>query len=275
MIPTHKIDSNGQSTPIEVVPESGSIDLQVGEGLHFRTGVITDRNNNPVPDGTLVDFFRYYPLEGLSLEPLQAETTDGIAEIVIIKERDTPLQVRASSNLAVESVTFNIGPGIVDTPTPTPTLTPTITPTPSATASPTPSPTPVPTFSPTPQATATPFISAAATPPLPDNPVIMMDLVYSILGSLLIAVIAFTLGGDWFPLEERVRSALVPVATGLVGYIFYTIVARAFPSAEYVQILIQQNATGHWVAPLFSILFAVVGVIVWHLKPGRLFWKQS
>jgi hypothetical protein len=58
----------------------------------------------------------------------------------------------------------------------------------------------------------------------------MVDLIYSVLGSLLIAGIAFTLGEERFPLEERVRSALVTLASGLVGYIFFTIVAMAFPA---------------------------------------------
>ncbi len=111
--------------------------------------------------------------------------------------------------------------------------------------------------------------------PLPLHPVNVVDLVYALVGSLVIGGIAFTLGGERFPLEERVRSALVPIATGLVGYIFYTIVALAFPESDYMQILWRQGAAGHWVAPLVSVLFAVTGLIVWILKPGRVFWKRA
>jgi beta-N-acetylhexosaminidase len=275
LIPFQTTGVNGTVTPIEQPPESGSLDLQVGESIHFRTSTIIDRNGNPVPNGTLVDFFRYYPLEGLSLEPLQSSTTNGVAEVAIVKERDTPLQVRASSNLAVQSITFNVGPGIVDTPTPTPTATATATSTSTPTASPTATATPTETPTVTPEVTSTPVPPAAVEPPLPDTPVNLVDLVYSLVGATVIAGIAFTLGGDRFPLEERVRSALVPLASGLVGYIFYTIVARAFPESDYVRMLIQQSLVGHWVAPLISVLFAVTGVIVWHLKPGRVFWRRA
>ena len=72
--PISKIDSDGNSAAIEGVPNAGAIDLEVGEGIIFRTGEIVDRNGNPVPDGTVVNFFRFYPLEGLSLEPLQSQT---------------------------------------------------------------------------------------------------------------------------------------------------------------------------------------------------------
>ncbi len=274
LIPVEKIDSNGNVIPLNGASGPSAVDLEVGEGILFKTAVIVDRNGNPVPDGTLVDFFRYYPLEGLSLEPLQSSTVDGVAQITIVKERDTPLQVRASSNLAAQSVTFNIGPGIIDTPTPTPTntATPTATPSPTATATPLPTGTATPTATASPTVTSTPFVEPE--PQLPDRPVNVADLIYSVLGSVLIAGIAFTLGGDRFPLEERVRSALVPLAAGLVGYIFYTIAAMAFPRSEYMQTLILQNASGHWVAPLVSLVFAVVGVIVWHLKPGRVFGRN-
>lgn len=275
LIPVQVTSVNGNVSVIEQAPESGSIDLKVGDSILFRTSVIVDRNGNPVPDGTVVDFFRYYPLEGLSLEPLQSKTKSGVAEVPIVKERDTPLQVRASSNLAVQSVTFNVGPGIVDTPTPTPS--PTVSPTATWTPTPPPTETPPPadTSTPTPEPTVTPAAATQANLPAGGSPVDLVDLVYAILGSMAIAGIAFTLGGDRFPLEERVRSALVPVASGLVGYIFYTIAARAFPGSEFMQSLVRQNMAGHWVVPLVSIIFAVMGVILWHLKPGRVFWKKT
>lgn len=267
--PLQKIDKDGdltslteQSQPISV------IDLQVGEGIRFRTSMIVDKNGHPVPDGTLVNFLRYYPLEGLSLEPLTAATVRGVAEIPIFKERDTPLQVKASSELAVQSVVFNIGPGIVETPTPTatftpfPTDTPTITPTPSATFVPSATPEPSPTPTPVPLVVA---------PPPPARPVNVVDLVYSLLGMLVIGGIAFTLGSDRLQLEERVRSALVAIASGLVGYVGYTILAMAAPRTGFWGTIIDIGAADHWVTPLVSLLFAIVGTVIWYLKPGRVF----
>jgi hypothetical protein len=72
-----------------------------------------------------------------------------------------------------------------------------------------------------------------------------------------------------------VRSALVAIAAGLVGYILYTILGMALPKTEYMNMIIRQSATRHWVAPLITLLFAIVGVLVWHLKPGRVFWKTD
>lgn len=273
--PVHKINKENTIVPLDDSFEEGdTIDLDVGEGILFRTDVIVDKNGHPVPDGTLVDFFRFYPLEGLALGTLQSTTRQGVAEIVIIKERDTPLQVTASSNLAVQSATFNIGPGIVDTPTPTatPTATPTDTPTLTPTSTATATPTATPTLTPTPTPTSTPVPLPPSPPP---KPVDIVDLIYSLLGSVLIGGIAFTLGGDRFPLEERVRSALVAVAFGLVGYIAYTIVVMGFPDVWHINTITRQNIPNHWVAPLVSLVFAIMGVFMWHLKPGRIFWKKA
>jgi beta-N-acetylhexosaminidase len=266
--PLQKIDKDGALTPLTEQSQPISvIDLQVGEGIRFRTSVIVDKNGHPVPNGTLVNFLRYYPLEGLSLEPLTAQTVRGIAEIPIFKERDTPLQVKASSELAVQSVVFNIGPGIVETPTPTatftpfPTDTPTITPTPSATFVPSATPEPTPTPTPVPLVVAPP----------PPRPVNVVDLVYSLLGMIVIGGIAFTLGSDRLQLEERVRSALVAIAFGLVGYVGYTILAMAVPRTGFWGTIIDAGAADHWVTPLISLLFAIVGTVIWYLKPGRVF----
>lgn len=273
--PIHIIDISGN--PISVVDQArnaNALDLKVGEGVLFRTSVIMDKNGNPAPDGTLVNFFRAYPKEGLSLEPLTVSTERGVAEITIVKERESPLQVTVSSNLAVQSVPFNIGPGIIDTPTPTPTFTPTPTETPTPT--PTLTPTPVAASSPTPGAPE-PTVEPGSNsdPPGWTGPVTFIDLAYALLGMLLIGGIAFSLGEDRFSLEERVRPALVAIAFGLVGYISYTIVALAFPRSPYLDFLVQQGAAYHWVAPLVSLLFAISSMIAWYLKPGRIFWVKS
>jgi beta-N-acetylhexosaminidase len=274
--PVHKIDVTGKIVALEEPLEAGTtLDLEIGEGILFRTSTIVDKNGSPVPNGTLVDFFRFYPLEGLSLEPMQSLTNQGIAEIMIIKERETPLQVRASSNLAVDSATFNIGPGIIDTPTPTPTSTPTPTNTPVPTATSTETATPViivitPTVEPTP--VPTPIILEPPNPP--SSPLSLIDLAYSLVGMLVIGGIAFTIGGDRFSLEERVRPTLVAIALGLVGYIFYAFMAMASPQTGYMHEIVEQNSSSHWVAPVISLVFAIAGVIAWYLKPGRIFWKN-
>ncbi|MCB0208847.1 MAG: hypothetical protein KDJ52_05945 [Anaerolineae bacterium] len=272
--PISEISTSGTITPISAPPNAEPlIDLEVGEGVLVRTGVIVDKNGHPVPDGTIVNFFRSYPLEGLGLGPIQSSTVNGVAETVILKERDTPLSIRASSDLAAQSEGLNIGPGIVDTPTPT--ITPTQTPTPTATPTEVPTQTPTATSEePTTTPTSTPM-PLLLQPPLPSRPVTFIDLIYSIAVSLTIGGIAFTLGGDRFILEERLRGALVALASGLVGYIFFTIIGMAFYKVDFVERFIRQNITDHWVAALFALVFSIVGVLVWHLKPGRVFWKKQ
>jgi hypothetical protein len=111
-----------------------------------------------------------------------------------------------------------------------------------------------------------------ASPPL--RPVNAVDLAYSLLGILVIAGISFTLGSDRLLLEERVRSALVAIAFGLVGYVIYTIMALAWPRSGFFGLLIQQGATGHWVTPLVSLLCAITGTVIWYLKPGRVYGSK-
>ena len=103
----------------------------------------------------------------------------------------------------------------------------------------------------------------------------MLDLIYALLGMLIIGGIAFTLGGDRFSLEERVRPALVAIASGLVGYIIYILIALSFPKAGMVGAIVTQGLVGHWVAPLISLLCAILGTVAWYLKPGRVFWTGA
>ena len=92
---------------------------------------------------------------------------------------------------------------------------------------------------------------------------------------MLISGIGFALGGDRFSLEERVRPAMVAIALGLVGYISYIFMAMLVPRTSYLGDLVEQGMRGHWVAPLISLLGAVLGVVAWYLKPGRVFWIKD
>jgi hypothetical protein len=106
----------------------------------------------------------------------------------------------------------------------------------------------------------------------------LIDLIYALLGSIVIAGIAFTLGGDRLLLEERVRSALVAIAFGLVGYIGYTLLALLSSRSGWFGTIVEQGANGHWVTPLVSLLFAIVGTVIWYLKPGRIYgikWPKA
>lgn len=264
LVPVHKVDTQGNIIPLEAnANQLTQLDLDVREGIRFRTNIIVDKNGYPVPDGTKVDFFRLYPLEGLSLEPQTARTEHGVAEMIIFKERDTPLRVTASSNLAAQSIPFDIGPGILDTPTPTPTFTPTPTGTlaPTETPPPTSTPKPTPTSTPKPTTTPAPLLGA------PVKSVSGVGLVYTIVGALLIGGVGFVLGGERFSLEERVRPALVALAFALVSYSIYAVAGII----GYRATLVELGRENRGVAPLISLICAIVSMGVWFLKPGRIF----
>jgi uncharacterized membrane protein YhhN len=87
---------------------------------------------------------------------------------------------------------------------------------------------------------------------------------------IVIAGIAFTLGGDRLLLEERVRSALVAIACGLVGYVSYILLAMLLPRLGFIGVIVDEGATSHWVTPIVSLLFTIVGTVIWYLKPGRI-----
>jgi hypothetical protein len=108
-----------------------------------------------------------------------------------------------------------------------------------------------------------------------DRPVDLLDLLYSLAGMVVIGGIAFTLGGDRFSLEERIRPALVAIATGLVGYIGYILAAMSMPHTGSFGDIIEQGMAGHWVAPLISLLCAILGMVIWYLKPGRVFGAKA
>jgi beta-N-acetylhexosaminidase len=141
---------------------SSPIDVEVGNALQLRSGVILDRNGHPVPDGTPVTFRLFYPGESLELPRQEATTVDGVAETTITLEREGRLEITASSPPALQSVTLVVTiqgdePPMIATVVPPPTPTATATPTPTSTPTPTftPTPTHVPTSSPTPTGTPT------------------------------------------------------------------------------------------------------------------------
>ncbi|MDM8530836.1 glycoside hydrolase family 3 N-terminal domain-containing protein [Anaerolineales bacterium HSG25] len=282
--PIHIIEQDNTITPIDGASNNlTTLDLELGQSILFQTSVIVDRNGNPVPDGTIVEFYRDYPLEGLSLGARTATTENGIAETIIQKEIDSPLRVTASSHLAVQSRLFDIGPGLLDTPTPMPTPTPTptatnsptptdtvvpptATPTETATSTPTETPSPSPTETPsptkTPTITPTIFVPISTLPP----PVSRAGLIYTIIGVVLIGVVGFLMGGDRFSLDERVRPALVAIAFGLSTYCFYALIGLT----GYDLALVTLGRQYPLFAPLISILTAIICMIIWFSKPGRM-----
>ena len=136
-------ERSGPGTTTPVAPS-----LKVGDSVVIRTGIIVDRNGNPVPDDTPVQFTLSYPGTENPSEKLNAVTSYGSASITVTIKFNGRLEAEAASEPALSSVRLQltIAEGnvtviqTIERPTPTPTRLPTSTPT----LAPTPTPTPTP-----------------------------------------------------------------------------------------------------------------------------------
>lgn len=202
-------------------------EAEIGDTLHLQTGVIRDRNGNPVPDNTPVRFIQNDRIQGTVTIIGDRPTVNGIAQLdYVLEARTGPGQFRitAESGNARSSVEVDIA--IEDnaqltiiTPTPGPTITITPTETPTATIEPTDTPAPV-----VPTATL-----PAAAVPTDENPWgIDMDnlpMLLSVIAGLFIVVFLF-----WVfdrqrptPLGRRIGWLLWGLAGGLLFYNYFAL----------------------------------------------------
>lgn len=133
------LPSTQQGTP-EAFAEQ---EFRVGDLIPVRTGVIVDRNGNPIPDNTLVTFVLTNIGErNTILKEIVSATTGGIGRAAFPVEVLGNLEISASSepalasdvislNIAGERPTSTTSPTSTDEPTVTVTVTPTATPAPA------------------------------------------------------------------------------------------------------------------------------------------------
>jgi hypothetical protein len=249
----------GEGTPTPV-----AVTIKEGDQLTLRTGVISDRNGNPVPDNTLVSFNRNYPKEGLALAPITVSTINGIAETTITVDREGTLEITAESGEATRSNKIIIeGPLItVETPTPTQTPQPTLTPTPTPTETGTPTPSITPT--PLPASTAIPATDLASLSQPSALTIIDLFLSLLVLMALGAAVFVFMTSAK-APLEIRLWPVLLAAAMGLIGYVLYGIFAVQIAVIDGLGTLIRGNTKIHWLTPLVTLIFALMGVGIVYL----------
>ena len=208
-----------QGTPIPL-----QLDLHVGDVLALRTGRIADRNGRAVPDGTPVEFRLLDTVLALEAPRLAATTVDGVATANFTLDRSGTWEITASSDTAQRSVRLLLsipeeGPIEVGVERPTPTPTPTSSPTPTPTSTSTPTETPVP---PTPTPTQTPTPVPTPEPEPPGKTVDAKGLLASVLALVVVGGVVYVLpAAQNLVLEERLRRAMVPVISGLIGYILF------------------------------------------------------
>jgi beta-N-acetylhexosaminidase len=258
-----------QQTPIPI-----QLDLEVGDELTLRTGVIVDHNGRPVPDGTPVEFRLLDPLQGLEARLPAANTVGGIGTTTFKLERAGTWEVTAASDAAQRSVRLILtipetGPVEVGFDRPTATATATATPTPTDTPSPSPTrtltPSPVP---PTVTPTATPESGDSSTSP--GKTVNTLGLFLSLIGLVVAASVTYRdSGGGTLGVERRVFCALVAVAFGLTGYVLFGAGLVTLDRIPLIARALRSGMPYETLPVLVSLTFALVGGRVARLLPGR------
>ncbi len=237
-------------TPGPDTPTPEPLSLRVGDNARIRTGMILDRNGNPVPDETPVQFTLIYRDAGDATEKVEALTVDGSAEIVTTIQNNGRLEITALSEPALQSIVLQLTiaenePVIVNTieppPQPTPTPRPTVTPTPTATATPTPTPIPI-------------LDSLLGAEPRRVN---LIDFVLSMLGITLVETWGYrrqSRRGEEGAIDRAVRLALWGALCGLAAYTAY---ALGFPGADAIR-----AALGGWAALVVTLAGAAAPWLV-------------
>lgn len=187
-----------------------------GDPLVVRTGIIVDRNGNPVPDGTKVEFRGSYLRGDIFVEPqVVTDTIGGVAGASFFLSEPAPAGVieiiavsgEASSTPMIVRLEVPVTPFPTYTPTPTATPIPTVTPT-AVPPTPTVPPTPIPT-------------SAPPTEP-PVRAVDWFDFLLAGTGILVGSVVGLQARrGRRRGWEREVQLILYGVGLGLIGYILY------------------------------------------------------
>ena len=210
------------------------VTFEVRDSLPLITGIIRDNNGNPVPDGTMVEFFYRFSNEELSQKEV---TRNGIAKSSFLLDRSGSLEVRVESQPAIQSqvMRFDILPGNAVDPEPTSIISPTETVTEAPTATSTPITNDIPEVHP---------------PKLPS----IGDWFLAILLSGVFSSSIYLLTAQYSLMLWGLRSAFLALIGGLL---FYTYLAFGLPGSY--QLL---EETGSWGVLGITITGAILGWLI-------------
>ena len=83
--------------------------FRIGDTISIRTGIITDNNGNPVPDGTPVQFSMMLTGEGSGiLKQVDAVTVQGVAQAPFGLDKPGLLEIHATSDPAIISTILRL-----------------------------------------------------------------------------------------------------------------------------------------------------------------------
>ncbi len=239
----------------------GPLNLSVGDTLNLRTGIIRDRNGNPVPDGTLVRFIQQDRVQGLVSIIDELPTQNGVAQLAYVLEARTEagqFRITAETGDAKLSIEVNISVGATEgaaqvslsTPVPLPTSTATPHPTETATATPTSSTTPEPTITPTP----------LPAPP-PEEPALQItlpefEMLFALFSGLTMISLASILMSRRRP--ESMSHQVGYLLWGIIGALFvYNYFALDLPGTNLLA------GFGSWAGFVTTLLGGLVGLLIY------------
>jgi beta-N-acetylhexosaminidase len=211
---SYAADTGNGSQGVTATPPAEPL-VEQGDTLRLTTGVILDRNGNPVPDGTPVDFILDFINEGL--RDTQSHTTvGGVAQASVVLSRLGEMRISATSGEARNSTTITIAvrdSGEAEISVLAPEIPPTLTPTPTEEAAPIPTPT---EQSPDGAQTDSSITPAAKL-------VSFSDLFLTLLGLTVIAGAVLLWGMVRHDLAFGLTLAVLATASGLLGYNYYAL----------------------------------------------------
>jgi beta-N-acetylhexosaminidase len=244
-------------------PESNApLQTAVGDTLLLQTGIILDKNGNPVPNGTMVRFMERDLVQGTENIIATIPTTNGYAMLDYLLQARTSagtfsISAYAGATLGSQEVIIKIADAnveaeiIIITPTPLPTAVPTIAPT----------STPAPTLQPTPTFPASP---TPAPPPQEPSLLILLSQVQR-LGMLFLGL-AIVVGGitavsyrkQW-SIHQQVEGELLTALGALLTYIYLVL---GWPGTAVFEPL------GSWAALLATLVGGAVmaGIFVFRRR---------
>ncbi len=220
--------------------------FNVGDNLPLKTGIITDQNQNPVPDGTVAKFIFTLGDEKSIVQQIETTTSDGIARTSFRIQNDGLLEVRAVCEPALTSqilrldVTKKGGAQVTAiAPTPEPTNTPVPTQTVTSTASPTA------TLSPTPSVME---IRARSFGGWLAGLILLIGLI----------ILFYQIGSHRISVRWGVRLSLMTAMSGSFGLVVYGLTPVGVPFPEI------------WNAIFFAGVGGLIGCIIgviWYFSP--------
>lgn len=238
----------GTSTPEpQPTPE-----FKIGNTIPVRTGVVSDHNGNPVPDGTPVQFIVTLNGELIGL-PQTIATKSGIARTSLQVVGSGVFTVRVESEPAKDSeiLRFEIPPENGEIVTITPTDQPTVTP------SPTISPTPLPVLLPEPPPTG-------ATRPN------LGDWFATVLFTLAIALISYRIAAYLGQVRWGIRGSFLAAICGLFAYSY---LALKLPGS--VSLLEKYGGWGVLVVTFSGASIGILLTLVWRKARLEVNTKQE